>query len=419
MSVDRILLTNDDGIDAVGLRAMYDALSAEYEVVTVAPTGDRSSIGRAMSDEVDVATHELGYAVDGTPVDCVVAGLDELVPDADCVVAGCNKGANLGSYVLGRSGTVSAAVEAAFFGVPAVAASMYVPGDDPDWWRTELEPDRFSHAVRATRYLVDAASDAGVFETADYLNVNAPIADGDRPNTAAPMRSTTPSDWYGMTADHREGDETSNGSRRIGFDDPIWGRMTPEAVPDEVGTDRRAVVDGEVSVSPLTVPHGTDENGALGELVERYDGNGRIPANDGSGPLLVARADGDLRLGDNAVAHLVAGFVHLVDRSLGLVALDSKHHLVARRIDVGPRIGIDRIDALVSEHLVELLQRRLHARSEVASRLLIERSEEVVSDGGNALDEGLGGALADLVALALGSLLVVAEVGSDPRELAG
>ena len=258
MSVDRILLTNDDGIDAVGLRTLYDALSESYDVVTVAPTGDRSSIGRVLSDDVGVANHDLGYAVDGTPADCVVAGLDELVPDADCVVAGCNEGANLGSYVLGRSGTVSAAVEAAFFGLPAVAASMYVPGDE-DWWRKELEPERFDHAVRATRFLVDNAVGDGAFESVDYLNVNAPVAEGD----PAPMRVTTPSDWYGMTAE-RDGDG------RVSFADPIWGRMTAADVPDPVGTDRRAVVDGEVSVSPLTVPHGTAENGALDDLAAQY-----------------------------------------------------------------------------------------------------------------------------------------------------
>ena len=258
MSVDRILLTNDDGIDAVGLRALYDALSESYDVVTVAPTADRSSIGRVLSDDVGVTDHELGYAVDGTPADCVVAGLDELAPDVDCVVAGCNKGANLGSYVLGRSGTVSAAVEAAFFGVPALAASMYVPGGD-DWWRTELAPERFDHAVRATRFLVDNAVGGGAFGSVDYLNVNAPVAEGD----PAPMRVTTPSDWYGMTAE-RDGDG------RVSFADPIWDRMTAADVPDPIGTDRRAVVDGEISVSPLTVPHGIAENGALDRLAARY-----------------------------------------------------------------------------------------------------------------------------------------------------
>ena len=283
MSVDRILLTNDDGIDAVGLRAMYEALSEEYEVTTVAPTGDRSSIGRANSDAVDVTGHELGYAVDGTPVDCVVAGLDTLAPDADCVVAGCTKGANLGAYVLGRSGTVSAAVEAAFFDVPAIATSMYVPGDHPGWRRTELAPERFSDAVHATRYLVNAGVDADVFETADYLNVNAPIAD--EGGAAAPMRVTVPSDWYGMTAERRDGSEAGDGAEngnpdriedgidhRIVFGDPIWDRMTPESVPDEVGTDRRAVVDGEVSVTPLTVRCGTNRDGSLGALAERYHG---------------------------------------------------------------------------------------------------------------------------------------------------
>ncbi|MFC7187015.1 5'/3'-nucleotidase SurE [Halorubrum yunnanense] len=278
MSVERILLTNDDGVDAVGLRALYDALAADYDVVTVAPTGDRSSIGRAISADVEVAEHELGYAVDGTPVDCVVAGLDELVPDADLVVAGCNEGANLGAYTLGRSGTVSAAVEGAFFGVPGIAASMYVPGGD-DWRQRELPPASFAHAVRATRFLVDEGDAAGVFERADYLNVNAPIAepaevDGGREAAAderrvdpAPMRVTTPSEWYGMEA-------SSDGNGGVAISDPIWGRMTPADVPDPVGTDRRAVVDGEVSVSPLSVPHAAEPDAGLDELAKRYGTNG-------------------------------------------------------------------------------------------------------------------------------------------------
>jgi len=178
MNVDRILLTNDDGAEAAGLTALYDALAEEYAVTVVAPADDQSSVGRVLSDEVAVADHDRGYVVDGTPVDCVVAGLGELVPDADLVVAGCNEGANLGAYTLGRSGTVSAAVEAAFFGVPAVATSMYVPGDE-DWWRRELEPSEFANATRATRFLVDEAPAAGVFDRADYLNVNAPVAGGD------------------------------------------------------------------------------------------------------------------------------------------------------------------------------------------------------------------------------------------------
>ena len=265
MTVEHILLTNDDGIDAVGIRALHDALADEYEVTTLAPTTDQSSVGRALSDDVDVAAHELGHAVDGTPVDCVVAGLGEIVPDADLVVAGCNKGANLGAYTLGRSGTVSAAVEAAFFGVPAVATSMYVPGGS-DWWKRELSPAEFGHAARATRFLVDEAVDAGVFDRADYLNVNAPLSaetDGGG-DDRVPMRVTTPSTWYGIEA-------TRNGDGSVGFSDPIWGRMTEAEVPDPVGTDRRAVVDGEVSVSPLSVPHASASDSGLSELVGTYE----------------------------------------------------------------------------------------------------------------------------------------------------
>lgn len=270
MSVEHILLTNDDGIDAVGLRSLYDVLAEEYEVTTIAPTTDQSSVGRTLSDDVEVATHELGYAVDGTPVDCVVAGLDEFVPDADLVVSGCNKGANLGAYTLGRSGTVSAAVEAAFFDVPAVATSMYVPGGS-DWWKRELSPAEFGHAAHTTRFLVDEAVDAGVFDRADYLNVNAPLApetdDGRR--EAAPIRVTTPSTWYGMEA-------TRNGDGRVSFSDPIWGRMSETAVPDPVGTDRRAVVDGEVSVSPLSVPHASAADTGLEELADAYGSRSRV-----------------------------------------------------------------------------------------------------------------------------------------------
>ncbi|MUW15548.1 5'/3'-nucleotidase SurE, partial [Halorubrum sp. CBA1125] len=251
----------DDGVDAAGLRALHDALAEDYEVVAVAPTDDRSSVGRALSDDVAVADHPLGYAVDGTPVDCVVAGLDELVPDADLVVAGCNEGANLGAYTLGRSGTVSAAVEAAFFDVPSVATSMYVPGGD-DWWKREFDPDHFANATRATRFLVDEAADAGVFDHADYLNVNAPLAE-DPDGRSAPMRITTPSEWYGLEA-------TRNGDGRVAISDPIWGRMNPTDVPDPVGTDRRAVVDGEVSVSPLSVPHAAEPDARLAELADAY-----------------------------------------------------------------------------------------------------------------------------------------------------
>ncbi len=270
MSRPTILLTNDDGIDRPGFRAMYDALDAVGDVTAVAPAADQSAVGRAISvgSDVNVEEHATGYVVDGTPADCVIAGLEALVPDADVVVAGCNKGANLGAYVLGRSGTVSAAVEAAFFGVPAIAASTYLDVDDVEFHEYDTTPAEYAHSVRATAYLVDRALDAGVFETADYLNVNAPAADpGTDPLPGAevappsiPMRVTRPSLVYDMDAT-----PTDAGVR---LHDRIWERMAAEDVPDPEGTDRRAVVDGAVSVSPLTAPHTTEHHAVLDDIAD-------------------------------------------------------------------------------------------------------------------------------------------------------
>jgi 5'-nucleotidase len=253
-----ILLTNDDGIGSVGIRALRDALSDIGNVTVVAPADDQSAVGRAMSTEVGVEEHDLGYAIAGTPADCVVAGLEAIGPYPDIVVSGCNKGANLGEYVLGRSGTVSAAVEAAFFDIPAIAVSLYVPTGDEEFYEVETSREDYAEAVRATEYLTEHALDAGVFEQADYVNVNAPIP-GDDP---APMAVTRPSHVYDMDATH-------NGDT-ITLHDRIWDRMADGDVADPEGTDRRAVVEGQVSVSPLTAPHTTEHHESLDALVETY-----------------------------------------------------------------------------------------------------------------------------------------------------
>ena len=262
MAGPHVLLTSDDGIDAVGFQALYDALSEFTEVTAVAPADDRSAVGRAMSGEVDVEEHDLGYAIHGTPADCAVVGLEILCPDVDMVVAGCNTGANLGAYVLGRSGTVSAAVEAAFFDVPAIATSLYVPGGDGEWRHAADSPRHYRNATTATAYLVKHARGAGVFEQAEYLNVNAPLhEEGD---DLAALEVTKPSTLYDMRAE-RDGE-------RVSLIDNIWARMRDGNLPDPQGTDRRAVVEGRVSVSPLTAPHTTHHHEALDALAETYLG---------------------------------------------------------------------------------------------------------------------------------------------------
>lgn len=250
-----ILLTNDDGIDSPGIRALYDALSEVGNVTTVAPADDQSAVGRAMTYEVPVEEHELGYAVGGTPSDCVVAGLAELGPYPDIVVSGCNEGANMGAYVLGRSGTVSAAVEAAFFGVPAIAASLHISQEE--WGRDTTVPE-YEEVANAVRYLVENATEAGVFEHAEYLNVNGSLPSEER----APMTVTRPSHVYDMDATRDNGVVTLH--------DNTWDQMESETLPDPEGTDRRAVHDGKISVSPLTAPHTTEHHDELDELAERF-----------------------------------------------------------------------------------------------------------------------------------------------------
>jgi len=259
MSEPHLLLTNDDGIDSPGFRAMYDALSSFAAVTAVAPADDQSAVGRSISGEVDVFEHELGYAIEGTPADCTVAGLEALCPDVDMVVSGCNKGANLGAYVLGRSGTVSAAVEAAFFGVPAVAVSLYVPEPTAGRWMDEAtDVADYREATAAATYLVRRAPEAGVFEEAEYLNVNAPLPG----EGATEMVVTTPSTLYDMGAEYERD--------RIRLVDGLWERMAAGEIPDPEGTDRRALAEGNVSVSPLTAPHTTRRHDALDSLAGAY-----------------------------------------------------------------------------------------------------------------------------------------------------
>ena len=262
METPHILLTNDDGIDSPGFRALYEGLSTIGNVVAVAPADDQSAVGRTVSESVTTVDHELGHAVRGTPVDCVIAGLGSLCPTVDLVVSGCNKGGNLGAYVLGRSGTISAAVESAFFGVPAISVSMYIEGGD-DWTSLATDPGDFQSAREAATYLVEHATTDGVFEAADYLNVNVPFADNPGVTGSIPMQVTRPSTRYEMGAEQ-------NGSGEITLSDGIWDTMRGDSVDDPVGTDRRAVADGQISVSPLTAPHSTKRHDALDEIAAGY-----------------------------------------------------------------------------------------------------------------------------------------------------
>lgn len=136
LSAMRLLLTNDDGIEAEGLRALERACAGLGELTVVAPTGCRSCIGHQVTARRELPVFAHGarrFSVDGTPADCVRLALTHLAPGVDLVVSGINHGANLG-VDLYTSGTAAAAREAAFFGLPAIAISHYKARDlEFDW----------------------------------------------------------------------------------------------------------------------------------------------------------------------------------------------------------------------------------------------------------------------------------------------
>ncbi len=127
----RILLTNDDGIYARGLMALNNALSEVAECFIVAPEIEQSAVGHAITISRPLMVREIkregnfyGYAVAGTPADCVKLGVKELASGpVDLIVSGINRGANVGINVI-YSGTVSAATEGLILGIPSLAISL-------------------------------------------------------------------------------------------------------------------------------------------------------------------------------------------------------------------------------------------------------------------------------------------------------
>jgi 5'-nucleotidase len=125
----RILLSNDDGVHAVGLRAMYDELKKIGDVCVVAPLQEKSTTGHSLTLHKPLRLIPMGenfFGVSGSPADCVYVGIREVMGKLpDLVVSGINRGANLGQDVY-YSGTVSAAREACILGIPSMAVSLAV-----------------------------------------------------------------------------------------------------------------------------------------------------------------------------------------------------------------------------------------------------------------------------------------------------
>lgn len=135
----KILLTNDDGAFAPGLRALRRELVKLGDVTTVAPATEQSAAGHSITlltplvvqELFDDQNKHLGWAVEGRPVDCVKLALQELMPEKpDVLISGMNAGANAGIDVI-YSGTVGAAIEGAFYGLTSIAVSLDYTRDQP------------------------------------------------------------------------------------------------------------------------------------------------------------------------------------------------------------------------------------------------------------------------------------------------
>jgi 5'-nucleotidase len=242
----RILITNDDGINAPGLVVLEGIARAlagpQGEVWTVAPAFEQSGVGHCISYTHPTMLAELGprrFAAEGSPADCVLAGLYHVMKDArpDLVLSGVNRGNNSGENVL-YSGTVGAAIEAALHGVKAIALSQFfgpqnARADDP------FEAAA-SHGVALIRRLLDH----GIWDEADYrlfYNVNFP------PVPAAGVKGTrVASQGFRRHSAFSLEPHLSPTGRQF-----LWIKGGEQGEPTLPGTDVTANVEGYISVTPL------------------------------------------------------------------------------------------------------------------------------------------------------------------------
>lgn len=227
----RILISNDDGVTAPGLAALYGALADYCECVVIAPEQDKSGASSSLTLDRPLHPHTLAngfISINGTPTDCVHLGLNGLLEQQpDMVVSGINLGANLGDDVL-YSGTVAAALEGRFLDHPSFAFSL-----------VSRQLDNLPTAAYFARKLVEAH---GVLDLPPrtVLNVNIPNLPldkirgiqltrlGHRARAAAPVRVVDPRGKAGY-----------------------WIAAAGDAEDGGPGTDFHAVMQGYVSITPL------------------------------------------------------------------------------------------------------------------------------------------------------------------------
>lgn len=231
-----ILLTNDDGIFAPGLEALYRELKQLGQVAVVAPESEQSAVGHAISLATPLRVKQValpgggaGWAVSGTPADCVKIALAELLPQApDLVVSGINLGPNVGINVL-YSGTVSAATEAAILGVKGVAVSLNTYKDADFVAAASLAGDLLARLQKWPGWL------NGV-----VLNINLPALPRDQVRGVKVTRQDT-----AQLVEHFQ--------RRVDPREHVyyWLAEINERRNPDPDTDYGALQDGYISITPI------------------------------------------------------------------------------------------------------------------------------------------------------------------------
>jgi 5'-nucleotidase len=234
----RILLTNDDGVYAPGLRALRTELKKIGEVTVVAPVGEQSAVGHSITlltpllvqEVLDENNEPMGWAVEGRPADCVKLALLELLKEPpDVVISGLNAGSNAGINVL-YSGTVAAAIEGAFFRKTSIAISLEY---------NKPKPLDFSSAARLARNVIEQILDHPVSE-GSLFNVNIPNLENGpiRGVRVVPQNVAAYTEKYDRRVDPR--------GRVYFWSGPDFRCLDPH--PD---TDVTAMAEGYITVTPL------------------------------------------------------------------------------------------------------------------------------------------------------------------------
>ena len=231
----RILLSNDDGIFAPGIMAIYEELARHHQVDVVAPETVQSGGSHAITfrspliwQSVHVSGKFHGTAVQGTPADCIKLALHTLLPQKpDLVVSGINAGLNTGIHVL-YSGTVAAAIEAAILGCPAVAVSLQLYRDMD-----------FPRAAQIARHIIDQLLQVGP-EPRHVFNINIPEF---KPGWPRGIRVLPPSTQTIVERLERRFDPSGR--------EYAWLSGEFGDLDDSLQTDLHAVREGFVCLTPL------------------------------------------------------------------------------------------------------------------------------------------------------------------------